>query len=128
MTQIQEFPMVDFRQRDISDNLNLISQGCVQDKTILGGRQKKNEASPAGQCRRCGFDPWIRKILWRRKCQLSSILAWEMPWMEKHGRLQSMGSQSQSRLSMDIHTRQKRDGTLNTECNSVYFGSKQIAY
>ena len=32
--------MVDFRQRNISDNLNLISQGCVQDK-ILGGRQKK---------------------------------------------------------------------------------------
>ena len=20
------------------------------------------------QCRRCGFDPWIRKIPWRRKC------------------------------------------------------------
>ena len=33
--------MVDFRQRDISDNLNLISQGCIQDKTILGSRQKK---------------------------------------------------------------------------------------
>ena len=23
----------------------------------------------------------------------SSILAWEIPWMEEHGRLQSMGSQ-----------------------------------
>ena len=29
----------------------------------------------------------------------SSILAWKIPWMEKPGRLQSMGSQSQIRLS-----------------------------
>ena len=24
---------------------------------------------PACQCRRCRFDPWVRKIPWRRKCQ-----------------------------------------------------------
>ena len=29
----------------------------------------------------------------------SSILAWKIPWMEEPGRLQSMGSQSQTRLS-----------------------------
>ena len=29
----------------------------------------------------------------------SSILAWKTPWMEEPGRLQSMGSQSQTRLS-----------------------------
>ena len=29
----------------------------------------------------------------------SSILAWRIPWTEKPGRLQSMGSQSQTRLS-----------------------------
>ena len=29
----------------------------------------------------------------------SSILAWKIPWTEKPGRLQSMGSQSQTRLS-----------------------------
>ena len=28
----------------------------------------------------------------------SSILAWKIPWTEKPGRLQSMGSQSQTRL------------------------------
>ena len=32
----------------------------------------------------------------------SSILAWKIPWTEKPGRLQSMGSQSQTRLS-DTH-------------------------
>ena len=29
----------------------------------------------------------------------SSILAWRMPWTEEPGRLQSMGLQSQTRLS-----------------------------
>ena len=29
----------------------------------------------------------------------SSILAWEMPWTEEPGGLQTMGSQSQTRLS-----------------------------
>ena len=29
----------------------------------------------------------------------SGTLAWKIPWMEEPGRLQSMGSQSQTRLS-----------------------------
>ena len=29
----------------------------------------------------------------------SSVLAWEIPWTEEPGRLQSMGSQSQMQLS-----------------------------
>ena len=29
----------------------------------------------------------------------SSILAWKIPWMEEPGRLQSIGSQSRTRLS-----------------------------
>ena len=29
----------------------------------------------------------------------SSIFAWRIPWMEEPGRLQSMGSQSQTQLS-----------------------------
>ena len=28
----------------------------------------------AYQCRRCGFNPWVRKIPWRRKWQLSLII------------------------------------------------------
>ena len=54
------------------------------------------------QCRRhrrCGFDPWVRKIPWRRKWQ-PSIVAWEIPWTEEPGWLQSMRSQkSWTRLS-----------------------------
>ena len=40
----------------------------------------------ACQCRRPGFDPWVRKIPWRRKWQPSpSSFAWEIPWTEEPG-------------------------------------------
>ena len=32
------------------------------------------------QCRRPGFDPWIRKILKKEMATHSSILAWRIPW------------------------------------------------
>ena len=28
---------------------------------------------PACQCRRCGFDPWVRKTPWRRKWQPAAV-------------------------------------------------------
>ena len=52
---------------------------------------------PACQCRRhkrCEFDSQVRKIPWRRAHQYrSGILAWEIPWTEEPGGLQSMGLQ-----------------------------------
>ena len=41
-----------------------------------------------------GFDPWVGKIpLEKGMAAHSSILVWRMPWTEKPGGLQSMGSQ-----------------------------------
>ena len=53
--------------------------------------------------RRCsrsrGSDLWIGKIPWSRKCKLTPVLfAWKIPWIEEPGGLQSIGSQSQTRL------------------------------
>ena len=39
---------------------------------------------------RPGFNPWVRKIPWRRKWK--PTLIWKTPWSEEPGRLQSMGS------------------------------------
>ena len=59
--------------------------------------RKKDPSSSDGrvslQCRRPGFDPWVRKIPWRRMTTHTSILAWRMPWEEEPSGLQSMGSQ-----------------------------------
>ena len=43
--------------------------------------------------KRCGFNPWVGKILWRRDWQAtySSMLAWRSPWTEEPGGLQSVG-------------------------------------
>ena len=57
------------------------------------------------QCRRCGYDAWVRKIPWRRKRQThSNILAWEIPRTEEPGKLQSMGPQ---RVGHNLVTKQQ---------------------
>ena len=56
------------------------------------------------QCRRRRFNPWVRKIPWRRKWQThSSILAWKIPWTEEPSGLQCMALQSQMGLSKRTH-------------------------
>ena len=35
------------------------------------------------QCWRCGFDPWVGKILWRRRQQSTPGLAWRIPWTDR---------------------------------------------
>ena len=48
----------------------------------------------ACQCGRRGFDPWVRKIPWRRAWLPAPVfLPGESPWTEEPGRLQSMGLQ-----------------------------------
>ena len=59
----------------------------------------------ACQCRRHEFDPWVGKIPWKKKIAThSSILAWEIPWTEEPGGLQSTGSQ---RVRHDITIKQQ---------------------
>ena len=31
------------------------------------------------------FDPWVRKIPWRKEWQPTSVLAWRIPWTEEPG-------------------------------------------
>ena len=50
------------------------------------------------------WDTWVESLgqedlLEKEMATHSSILAWKIPWMEEPGRLQSMGSQSWTRLS-----------------------------
>ena len=44
--------------------------------------------------KRHGFNPWVEKIFLEKETAIHfSILAWEIPWTEKPGDLQFMGSQ-----------------------------------
>jgi len=48
-------------------------ESLKRDRDFPGGASGKE---PAWQCRRCkrrGFDPWVRKIPWRRAWQLTPV-------------------------------------------------------
>ena len=56
--------------------------------------KKLSDKESACQCKRFTFDPWIEKIPWSRKWQLTPVfLPGTIPWAEKPGRLQARRSQ-----------------------------------
>ena len=60
-----------------------------------GGTSGKGLASQCRRLNRYRLDHWVGKIPWRRNWQPnwhSSILAWEIPWTEEPGRLQSIAA------------------------------------
>ena len=59
-----------------------------------GGASGKEPTCRCRRCKRCGFDPWVGRIPWRRKmAPHSTTLAWRTPWTEEPVGLQPMGSQ-----------------------------------
>ena len=60
----------------------------------LGLPRWLNGKESACQCRRYGFNPWVRKISLEKEMAVhSSFLAWKIPLTEGPGGLQSVGSQ-----------------------------------
>ena len=67
--------------------------GIAESRTWL-----KQFSSSSSQCRRPGFNPWVRKIPWRRAWQTTCVSAWRIPWAEKPGGPQSRISKGQTWL------------------------------
>ena len=53
----------------------------------------KNSPANAGHIRDSGLIPGSGRFVEEKRATHSTILAWEIPWTEGPGRLQSMGSQ-----------------------------------
>ena len=65
----------------------------------------KKPPANAGDVKRHGFDPWVRRIPWRKAWQPTPVfLPGESPWTEEPGRLQSMGSQRVRHEETTQHT------------------------
>ena len=84
--------------------------------TIAGASQValvvKEPACQGRRQKRQGFNPWIRKIPWRRAWQHSSILTWRIPWTEGPGELQSIGSQRDTtEATWQQHSQQLKCGS-----------------
>ena len=79
------------------------------ENSLLPSRWLSGKETPC-QCRRHrrrGFDPWVGKIPWRRKWQLtSSTLTGRMAWVAEPGGLQCMGLQREG-LSMPTYLQGK---------------------
>ena len=63
------------------------------------GTVVKNPPASAGDVRDVGLIPGREDPLEKEMATHSSVLAWRIPWVEEPGGLQSMESQSQTRLS-----------------------------
>ena len=71
----------------------------------LSGKESACQCSRLG---RHGFHPWVGKTSWRKGMVAhSSILAWEIPWTEEPGRLQSTRSQRVRHNWATEHTRSR---------------------
>ena len=78
----------------ISPPPSLPSRAFRWDYSSTGGGSGKELTCQCKRRRRCGFDPWVRKIpLEEGITTHSSILAWRIPWTEEPDRLQSIASQ-----------------------------------
>ena len=63
----------------------------VEQQGLPGGSAEKNLPANAGDA---GLIPESGRSLEKEMAILSSILAWEIPWTEEPGRLQSVGLQN----------------------------------
>ena len=66
----------------------------------------KNLPANSGDARGAGLNPGSGRSLEKEMTTHSSILAWEVPWTEEPGRLQSMGLQ---RVGRDLATKQQSE-------------------
>ena len=89
----------------VQERLNII-QLYLDFPGVTSGKE------PTCQCRRhkrCRYDPWVGKIpLEERMATQSSILVQKILWTEELGRLQSIGSQSETtqhqHLNLHLHS------------------------
>ena len=69
--------------------------------------------------KRCRFDPWVGKILCRRKWQPTPIFLAGKSQTEEPSGLQSMGSQRVSHVWAHTHTVTEAVSTSSTECHQA---------
>ena len=63
-----------------------------------GGASSKEHACQCRRCKRGGFNPWVRKILWKRACQPTPVF---FPG-ESHGPRSLEGYNPQGRTELDM--------------------------
>ena len=73
-------------------------------------------------------ETWVQSLGWedpleKEMATHSSTLAWKIPWVEGHGSLQSLGSQSQTQLSNFSSFHNERKSFLGVSSRRSYRSS-----
>ena len=107
-TNIREWgPVIQaWASRVAPPSLNNQRRACVSSGSVLGIPRRLSGKESSCQCRRRRFNPWVRKFPGEGddNPHHSSTVAWEIPWAEQPGGLQSMGSQ---RVRHNLATKQQ---------------------
>ena len=100
-------------QYSIPGNFVLLS---TEDLGFPGSARGKESACQCRRRKRCGLDPWVKRILWRREWQLTPVF---LPG-ESHARRSLVGYSPQGRKESDTteateqaHTQGSRVRPLN---------------
>ena len=67
---------------------------CIYHTCFPGGASGKESACQCRRCKRLGFNPWVRKVLWRRKWQPTPVFLTE----KLHGQMSLVGSWGRKEL------------------------------
>ena len=62
---------------------DLIWSEILKGKGFPGGTSAKEPSCQCRRCKRCRFDPWVRKIPWRRARQLTPVFLPGESWAPK---------------------------------------------
>ena len=104
------------------DSLLLVVSSPPRFPSHSGGAGGEEPSCQCKRNKRHGVDPWVGKSPWRR-VWYSSILAWRIPWTEKPGGLQSVGSQRVGHDWSDLaHSMHQEDFTTSPE------GRKELSF
>ena len=81
---------------------------------------------PACQCRRCEFDPWVRKFPWRRRWQPTPVFLPGKP----HGQRSLVGYRpwSHKRVGHDLATKQQHRCEHVSRLQSAGYFTKGVVY
>ena len=85
---------------------------------LLGNLLPRSDNEPVCQCRRCkrrGFNPWVRKIPWRRKWQPSLVF---LPG-ESHGQRSLAGYSPQGCKESDVTERLRTHTSCHKEKSAL---------
>ena len=95
---MRHFPQKELCRFWKDDRFHRRDEALTMVQGFPGGASGREPACQCGRHKRCRFDPWVGKIPWRRAWQPTPVFCLKNPMGRGVWWLQSMGSQSQTRL------------------------------